>query len=364
MGHRANYVIREDGELELYYSLWGALTVPDDVFWGPEWAEAFIRQQDRVANDDWLDDIWGEGGVALDKDERVITLFGGEVLGLAPLNEVFVDLMGALWSQKGWQVRWAEAGMPAIAAAVGLDPTIATATPTPPNPAPLDEIGTRVYDPELEEFRILTLVTLIGDEVTHRVSDTRATGMLANGPEILPVFETLPLYSDVAEIWQKPDYFDDDSWTLADEFSSTILVEPRARRIRFFELYANRSSVGFLSNHWKGWDLERFEGGLREHFARLDAPLLPGLSVDETESEVVSDLSEDEVIEQVASALLARKTEAPEGLREMSSDVDDTDEIEMYWVNPEVSDMEKKLDEEERREIFGSALAAMLEHRI
>ncbi len=363
MGHRANYVIREGGELELFFSLWGALTVPDDVFWGPEWAEAFIRQQDRVADDDWLDDIWGEGGVALDKDEGVITLFGGEVLGHAPLNRVFVDLMSALWAEKGWQVRWADAGMPAIAAAVGLDPTIATATPTPPTPAPLETIGANVYDPELNEFRILTLVSTLRDGQTiHRVSDTRATSMLANGPEILTVFETLPLYGDVAEMWQKPDYFDDESWTLADEFSSTIILEPAARRIEFYELYANRSSVGFLSNHWKRWHLERFKGGLREHFERLGSPLLPGLELEATESEIVIELSEDEAIEQVASALLARRTEAPQGLRENTSDVDDTDEIEMYWVNPNL-DEDPSLDESERREIFGSALAAMMEHR-
>lgn len=361
MGHRANYVICEDGELELFYSLWGALTVPDDVFWGPEWAEAFIRQQDRVADGDWLDDIWGEGGVALNKDECTITLFGGESLGHPPLKDVFLDLMGALWSQKGWRVQWAEAGMPAIAAAVGLDPTVATATPTPPNPAPIDEIGTHVYDPDLEEFRILCLVTVIdGDELEHRVSDTRATAMLANGPDVIPVLETLPRFDEVAEMWVKPDYFDDDTWSLADEFSSSLIVDAASRRVWFYELYANRASVGFLSNDWPKYHLERFKGGIREHFQRLGVPVPPALDLVETEVEVTREIGEDEAIEQVASALLARRAAAPAGLRENTSDVDDTDEIEMFWVHPEAGDMDRSLDENERREIFGSALAAMM----
>ena len=43
MGHRATYAIRESGTIELFYSHWGALSVPVDIFWGPEEAEAFIR---------------------------------------------------------------------------------------------------------------------------------------------------------------------------------------------------------------------------------------------------------------------------------------------------------------------------------
>lgn len=44
MGDRANYAIVERGKLSLYYSHWGALTVAEDIFWGPVRTEEFIRK--------------------------------------------------------------------------------------------------------------------------------------------------------------------------------------------------------------------------------------------------------------------------------------------------------------------------------
>src|SRR5687768_12971723 len=100
MGHRSIYAIRRDGTVELFYSHRGALTVPQDVFWGPAWAEAFIRALE--ATDEWLDDVWAEGAVALDFDEQRVTFYGGE---LHDAMDVLEGLMRIVWGP-AWTVRY------------------------------------------------------------------------------------------------------------------------------------------------------------------------------------------------------------------------------------------------------------------
>ena len=63
MGDRANYTVRENGQVRLYYSHWGAVTVAEDVFWGPLRTEEFIRN--NKVTTDWLDDVWAQGGIVL-----------------------------------------------------------------------------------------------------------------------------------------------------------------------------------------------------------------------------------------------------------------------------------------------------------
>ncbi len=76
MGDRANYAIRENGQVELFYSHWGATTIAEDIFWGPPKTEAFIRGSTPA--DEWLDDVWAQGGIAFDKDRRSLTYYYAE----------------------------------------------------------------------------------------------------------------------------------------------------------------------------------------------------------------------------------------------------------------------------------------------
>ncbi|MEZ4462592.1 MAG: hypothetical protein R3E66_23270 [bacterium] len=325
MGHRANYVIREDGRISLYYGQWGALTVPEDIFWGPAEAEKFIRKQQVVSPLQWLDDVWGEGGVALNKDTKCITLFGGEIITYEPYRSTFLKLMKALWATHGWTVEWAEVGMPAIAAAVGVDPTIATANPIPPQAADLATIGTRVFD---EDLRVTCLVTLVDGSIHHMVSDTTATAMLANGQKVLSVLETLPDLDEVMPFWEKPEMFADDTWTFGDELQASVIVWVNERRIAFRELYANDAALGFISGYWMGWDVERFEGSVEKHFELLGLPVPKGLeSIETVIEEFRADVTEDESIEEIARILMSKRPR--KGAKE-TPEADDFDKVAIF----------------------------------
>jgi len=147
MGHRAHYAIRRQGETRLFYSHWGARTVPEDAFFGPRHLETFVQRLDRARV--WLDDAWAEGGLALDHDTRTLAFFGGDTD--EDLIEAWLQLMRALWAD--WSVRWVD-GMPDLAVALDVDPSTvrgeawARAAPTPPLPSqtPLGEAAPRVWD--------------------------------------------------------------------------------------------------------------------------------------------------------------------------------------------------------------------------
>ena len=118
MGQRANLIIIEAQNYQLFYSHWCANTIPRDLFWGPDHALRFIRIQREVEKTDWLDTVWAEGGAVVDLDQRNLLLFGGEDIRYdVPLRRAYLDLLRTVW--KGWEVRWAHEGIADLADRVG-----------------------------------------------------------------------------------------------------------------------------------------------------------------------------------------------------------------------------------------------------
>jgi hypothetical protein len=118
MGHRANLIIVTESSYELYYSQW-SLSLPMDMFWGPESAIRYIREHERRENDHWLDDVWAEGGALVDPQQKVMMLFGGEHLDQDMLLlDTYLALIQEVW--EGWDVRWAYDGILDLADYVGF----------------------------------------------------------------------------------------------------------------------------------------------------------------------------------------------------------------------------------------------------
>lgn len=144
MGSRANIVVMQNGEYDLFYCHWCASSLPSDLFCGPVHAVAFARTQlnarklgseipmrradqspipDSQPQDldaiGWLDDTWSEGGAVIDLDRQVLVLYGGEnLLWYIPLRRLYLQLLQEVW--KGWELRWANRGILDMADYVGL----------------------------------------------------------------------------------------------------------------------------------------------------------------------------------------------------------------------------------------------------
>lgn len=116
MGHRANFVIVENSKYQIYYSHWGANTIPCDFFWGPEHAIQYIKIQRPVNG--WLDNTWAEGGVLVDLDHKVLILFGGEIeITNLPYRIIYLFLLQQVWED--WNIAWANEGIADLADYVG-----------------------------------------------------------------------------------------------------------------------------------------------------------------------------------------------------------------------------------------------------
>jgi hypothetical protein len=120
MGQRANLIIVENGEYELYYDHWCANALDRYLFWGVQQAVDFFRKHDQQDENWWLDDVWCEGGAVIDLDKYVLLWFGGEDISYEiPLRRVLLELMQKNWT--GWEIVWAYEGIADLADYVGYD---------------------------------------------------------------------------------------------------------------------------------------------------------------------------------------------------------------------------------------------------
>lgn len=118
MGQRANLIIVEGGQYELYYDHWCANSLDAYLFWSADQAIAFFRSHEQQEPDWWLDNIWCEGGAVIDLDKSVLLWFGGEDICYdIPTRRLFLELMQKNWS--GFQVLWADEGIANLADYVG-----------------------------------------------------------------------------------------------------------------------------------------------------------------------------------------------------------------------------------------------------
>ncbi|MCB9755812.1 MAG: hypothetical protein H6713_38265 [Myxococcales bacterium] len=269
MGHRITYAIRERGEVTLYSSRWGALTSPQDVFWGPDETRAFI--EGNAPADSWYDDCWGEGGVALDLDTKTVAFYGVYTYGPA-LRELYVALMRELWGP-AWSIRWVD-DMPEIAAQVGVDPDLVR---SPPFVGDLERLGAA-----LDRGLARGLITVLaGGAARELVVDIDVVELLMNGPRLLEHLERgMPWDVFLA---RDPAALGDDRRPLRARLRRCLALDPAARRVVVHCADA-RHDLGFLGRvlapRWPGWRVELRPGDAAEHFAALGralpAALAPG----------------------------------------------------------------------------------------
>ena len=150
MGQRANLIVVERGVTDVYYTHHRANTLDEDLFWGPEYALGFIRDQRKSEDGELLDDVWAEGGAVMDVDRRSLLWFGGEDICCdVTLRRVHGKLMARVWT--GWIINWAEGGVADLADKIGVPRTaVLSSIKEPPlHPPGLRSPIVREVDPDM-----------------------------------------------------------------------------------------------------------------------------------------------------------------------------------------------------------------------
>lgn len=198
MGHRANYAVKDAGSLRLFFSHWGAKTVPADVFWGPAAAEAFILRNSPC--DEWLDESDAEGAIAMDRQSRRAMFFGdGDLLGHPEIDETYTKLARRVWSGHGWELIRAT-GLGDVVEFCGLPRPLVEMPRTKLLPFPLAKIGEN-----WAKGRVAALIAHITPAgLTDRVLDFILSGVLLNGPACLPYIAKLPTFEELRALPPPP----------------------------------------------------------------------------------------------------------------------------------------------------------------
>ncbi|RXZ81933.1 hypothetical protein EBB07_13090 [Paenibacillaceae bacterium] len=181
MGHRANLIIIKDAAYSLYYSHWCANTMPNNLFWGPEAAVAFIERQEPTTG--WLDSAWAEGGALVDLDRKYLLWYGGEDTKYEiPLRRHLIRMMQPLWP--GWTIEWAAAGILDMAAYLGY-PSVKLQSLSKEPSASISLI------PEPKDGWVRTLASMIYPDGELRVYPVQSEveEYLLQGPQLLASLE-------------------------------------------------------------------------------------------------------------------------------------------------------------------------------
>ena len=116
MGNRANIVLVDRDGWQLRYSHWAGCRMLDALLAGPDMAERYIRAQE--VGKFWTDELWADGGLALDLAERKLLFFGEELMVTMNERRAMFELLAIMWP--GYSISWAYDATAEIAAYVGV----------------------------------------------------------------------------------------------------------------------------------------------------------------------------------------------------------------------------------------------------
>jgi hypothetical protein len=118
LGNRANYVIVENGQAQIFFSRWGALTIPSVLLSGPEGTLEYICQ--LTPDESLLNNVWAEGGVLVNVDTHRALFWGGNSIAEHPyLRRPLLTALSLLWP--GWSIDWALFGVADLARSIGWE---------------------------------------------------------------------------------------------------------------------------------------------------------------------------------------------------------------------------------------------------
>jgi hypothetical protein len=352
MGHRTNYAILDQGQLRLFYSHWGALSVAQDLFWGPEHAIAFITEQEEVDPGRWLDEIWCEGGAALNADTKTLCLFGGEGIEYPDAaRDAYIELLGALWGQHGWSVSWAHAGIHDLVACVGADPTLVEAAPDC-EPLDLDTLGASMRTAERVYPRTILSVRGQDGAWTSVIDDEHISRMLATGPALLDQLHKLVRVDQLQQLRE------DSGLPLATTPIMGLVIDPSTHHIIAHGADPRRSEQRLFTAAWDGWTIAYQSGDLATHYELIAQPMPAYLSERYTPEQDDSQpqMSREAAVAYIAELLLEQEFGDP--VKAIHALIAEHAEHGAPGAPVQVTP-DTPLDEEERRAIIASALSTL-----
>lgn len=119
MGYRANFVVLENGDWQLYYAHWVGYRMLDVLLGGPKPALRYVTSLIRDPKTQWLDPAWADGGAVIDLDRRRLLFFGDELMTTMNERRAMLAALAIMWDD--YAVGWAYDGLVELAGYVGAE---------------------------------------------------------------------------------------------------------------------------------------------------------------------------------------------------------------------------------------------------
>lgn len=251
MGNRANLVIVENGQWQLYYAHWAGCRMLDALAFGPEHALRYIKAHRLCAKDHWTDPLWADGGAVVDVDRRKLLFFGDELMTTMAERRAMLEVVPLMWPD--YSVGWAYGGTDEIATYVGVDPCW--------------HLGRDGQPPKLARGRdgLCQLVSVVGADGKVRL---------------------WPLYWGYSVAWLGPSL----RHALPGKGvgrtrremipESGVHIDVPKKQVGAWVTTEARGLGDFMSSRWSGWHAEFWEDRYEEQIRRCDGALrVPELDV-------------------------------------------------------------------------------------
>jgi hypothetical protein len=286
MGSRATYYLIENGEVTISSSKWGAHSVDALLLGGIEGVRPYFEPPD--ASYAYSDEIMCEGGFVIDKDRRILRMFGGETAGLyVSLRRAYLGLLRFSWPN--WDIDWAYDGIDELGEfAFGVrrgvidQPSLAIMAGVWQKTRPIAE-REPLYDPELargEDVVILSFLRENGACIDYVVPSDNGFETLGLGPELENHLENRFLCDLPTE---EHDLI----------LRGGAIIEPARKHINVWFDRSSPMGLHFLAERWAGWTLVRQNKGLAWHAERTGRdPERHGLSLPIAIARILTKLDE------------------------------------------------------------------------
>jgi hypothetical protein len=272
MGARANAVIIEHGQREIYYHQWAAIDIPSMLMAGQKGICEAIRQSEYFQPRDALTDtVWAEGGLVVNCDTGHVTYWGGELYHDPYVRRYIVPAWKEIWP--GWDFTWAIFGQPDIARAADIDPStvIVTEYDSPEflfadDPLLIPEQISALSTGEEQFYRYLLSLRLstsaggdyelaVPDDMSNAIHDASPLDLaLTVGPSLIDRVMTLAPVTLETE----------------NRYRGGVAVDVVQRRMVYWDRFAiDERKLTAFERRWHGWRVQAAEDGPREHMALL-----------------------------------------------------------------------------------------------
>jgi len=299
MGHRANYVVIENGKVEIYYTHWGAITLPTILLSGPEGTLQYARELKSVQN--LMEIFWAHAGCFLDYDKKQMSFFAC----LEPFDRLYirrqlVRVLAKLWP--GWSVTHEAHHQLAFYQKLGKIPYEDVEGRFD------DKVYLNTTEPLATEAEIkgtlspqgpgtwITVRTLRGElkdwmfYVPHRTEDilshcynAQAYQILSSGPGVLKVLSALKQLKTFPQEGSKH------------EPEQGAFIDEKRRIIWFWENFElHPHEVEPLALRWPGWQIHKHADGMIRHLEISRRSIAPYKVPDQRAiAELIAELSKD-----------------------------------------------------------------------